>query len=231
MAPMGPMVPSPPATANVAYERAFRAWSSPNLEAPALDTAVPLTYQVYTPSDLAAPRTVSLSRIAEESAFALPRPNLAARVAMVAAALLTIFVTTAIVTFGVSDESPARAAQSLPSRAVKVASALGPALPATAITTTTALDLAPPSAPAVLVVEAAPVTKPGIAAPTAAAVSAPKPKVAAAKGAVRPAALAADRSAVPAATPASLRGAAPPPNPYDGTTPVVVARPSSSAKR
>jgi hypothetical protein len=219
VAPMVPMVPSPPATANVAYERAFRAWSSPKLEAPAHDTAVPLTYQVYTPSELTAPRTVSLSRIAEESAFALPRPNLAARVAMVVAALLTVFVTTAVITFGVSDESPARAAQSLPSRAGKVASALGPGLPATATPTTTALDLATLSAPTVLVVEAAAVTKPAIATPIASAVSPAKPKAAAPKAAVRPAAHAADTWAAPAVAPASLRGAAPPPNPYGGTPP------------
>lgn len=206
--------PAPAAQPNVAYERAFRAWSSPNLGPSAEEEeSGPLSFQVYRPTDLAAPRPVSLSRIAEESAALAPRPSLASRFALVAAALLTVLGTAGLISFASSEDAPARVAAAKPRAALVAPSA--PMLPSTSTTTTTAVDVpvAPAPAPTVIVVAS---PKP-VAAPKA-----PAPEKSAKPLAVK-AAPTARASGEAASVPA------PPPNPYGGT-PSSVLRPPPGFK-
>lgn len=237
----GPVPAAQPA-AHVAYERAFRAFSASTAGPEYAPADGPLSYQVYTPSDLAAPRPVSLSRLAEESASVQPQTSIARRFALVAAGLLTVLATASVISFASSDDAPRAAAASAMDRATTTLAPPGaPTLP-TSATTTTSVDVAAPRA--VVVVETAKPAAPPppkvttVAAPQAAPVvafaapapAAPaKPKAAASPKAS--ATLAADPWAPGSPTASqSLRTQAPPPNPYGGT-PSSVLRPPPGFKR
>lgn len=220
--------------AHVAYERAFRTWSMPGpTEHEPADDSFPLTYQVYTPGFLAAPRPMSLSRIAEEAAMVQPKPSLAARFAVVALGLLTVLGTASVISFAMNDESPGRAAKNAIDTAKRSANApiaTNTLLAPTAITTTTAMDVTPaappPAAPAVVLVE-----MPKAQAPArAAAPAAKKPAAAPRASALAPDPWAPGAPGASASAPASLRQVAPPPNPYGGT-PSSILRPPPGFKR
>ncbi len=227
-APMssGPVPAAAPA-AHVAYERAFRAWSMPSIqEEPAHDASGPLSFQVYTPSDLAQPRPVSLSRIAEESSTLQKKPSMGSRLALVAAGVLTVLGTAGVISFASTDDVPARAVATKSAFDNASTVAPGPAAPpaVTSITTTTALDVAPAPPPVVVVERAAKPVTPVVARPAAPAPAKKSPAPRASSLAPDPWAPGA-KDARPAAAPP-----APPPNPYGGT-PASVLRPPPGFKR
>lgn len=201
-APSSGQLPEPARA--VPYERAFRSWSSPQLpDVSPDDSSGPLTYQVYTAESLAQARMRELSRPLDLAPVE-KKPGIALRVGLALLGIVLVLGTAAAVAAAAADDPPAPRAS-----AVEAPPQVAP-------------TLAEPPPPAVPVATVIAITEPAV---EQAAPSEPAP-AAAAKGAAGP-----KPSARTPAPPASLRGLAPPPNPYAGTPSSVLRPPPGFKKR
>ncbi len=185
-----PPAGGPPAS----YERAFRQWSSPNIttvDESAANNAAPVTFQVYTAQDITAGRAPmrSLPAIPREE----KKASLAARIGMAAlGAVIVLLTAAAVIAVSTDDPKPA------PPRA-----AVTPVVPPPEVTTVaapipTAISIGDP-------VDDEALDEPAVATTPAPHVTASPPKP-------KPKSTSTSTSATPA--PSSLKGVAPPPNPY-----------------
>ena len=189
---------SPPAGGPPAqYERAFRQWSSPNIstaDEASPENVGPVTFQVYTAQD------ISAGRAPMRSLPAVPREpkkaSLAARVGMAAVGGVIVLLTAAAV-IAVSTEDPKPPAPSATVTAQPTLSVTTEPDPAPS-----AISIGDPVDPIDELPETPPPATAAAHVTQGAAPAPPKPKP-------KPA----TTSTTPAA-PASLKGMAPPPNPY-----------------
>jgi len=180
-----PPAGGPPAS----YERAFRQWSSPNIttaDESGAANAGPVTFQVYTAQDISAGRAPmrSLPAVPREA----KKPSVAARVGMAAVGVLVVMLTAAaVIAVSTDDPKPAapRATVEPPAPSVDTVTEPVP----------TAIMIGDPVDDTVEELPPEPANT-TTAAPATAASPKPKPKP------------------TTPAPPASLKGMAPPPNPY-----------------
>jgi hypothetical protein len=193
-------VPPPAGGPPASYERAFRQWSSPSL--PSADdpsgTHGPVTFQVYTPQDISRGPMRSIASMAAPP----KKASVGVRIGLALVGGLVVLLTAAAV-IAVSTDEPKR-----------------PVAAASAIATGTATQASAPPPPAVpSVISIGDPADDAPPAPIAATSSKPKPKqpVLAVPVPLAPTpnktSPSAPTSTTPAA-PASLKGLAPPPNPY-----------------
>lgn len=174
-----------------AYERAFRQWSSPAIEAPPADSG-PVTFQVYTPADVANGRRPLRSLPAID--VAPKKQSVGKKIALALLGVIIIALTAAAV-FAVSTEEPKKA-----------------------VPVTTELPAPPPPpepAPTPSVIVVGDGVDEGVPPTPSATVTAPAPapKPVRRSGPHPSGSVPRDPSAM-SASPSTLKGVAPPPNPY-----------------